>query len=65
MVISKEWKNIMNGWKQNKLLYNNDKLISSGIINYGDFITNDNLTDYGNNELRFKKLKGNRFYVEF
>lgn len=42
-----------------------DKLISSGIINFGDFITDDNLTDYGNNKLRFKKLNGNRFYVEF
>lgn len=42
-----------------------DKLISNGIINYGDFITNDNLTDYGNSELRFKKLNGNRFYIEF
>ena len=42
-----------------------DKLIASGIIEYGDFITDDDLFEYGSNKLRFKKLEGNRLYLEF
>ena len=42
-----------------------DKLIAAGIIKYGDFITDDDLFEYGNNKLKFKKLDGKRLYVEF
>ena len=45
--------------------YIKDKLISSGALEFGEAVSEDTLLDYGNNKLRFKKLDGNRLYVEF
>ena len=42
-----------------------DKLISAGVVKFGDFISDDDLSEYGNNMLKFKKLDGDRFYIEF
>ena len=45
--------------------YIKDKLISSGALEFGEAVSEDTLMDYGNDKLRFKKLDGNRLYVEF
>lgn len=45
--------------------YIKDKLISSGALEYGEAISEETLLDYGNDKLKFKKLDGNRLYIEF
>ena len=42
-----------------------DKLISSGALEFGEAVLQETLQDYGNNKLKFKKLDGNRLYIEF
>ena len=45
--------------------YIKDKLISSGVLKFGELITDETLQDYGKESLRFKKLDGNRLFMEF
>ena len=42
-----------------------DKLIQAGVLEFGELITEETLLDYGNDKLSFKKLDGQRLYVEF
>ena len=41
------------------------KLISSGALKFGEAVSEETLLDYGNDKLKFKKLDGNRLYIEF
>ncbi len=45
--------------------YIKDKLIGSGVLKFGELITDETLQDYGNNTLKIKKLDGNRLYMQF
>ena len=45
--------------------YIKDKLIASGALEFGEVVTEETLLDYGNDKLKFKKLDGNRLYIEF
>ena len=42
-----------------------DKLIDAGCMNFGDPITDDVLDDYGTNEIKVRKMDGNRLHLEF
>ena len=42
-----------------------DKLIDAGCMNFGDPITDDVLNDYGTNEIKVRKMTGNRLHLEF
>ena len=42
-----------------------DKLIDAGCMNFGDPITDDVLNDYGTNEIKVRKMNGNRLHLEF
>ena len=42
-----------------------DQLVNAGVLDIGETITKDTLDEYGNNELIFKDLGNNHFYMMF